>query len=132
MNVELGYHFCYGSLGGKHFVEPKTMGPMVDLANRISSELKHVPSWIHMPVPIERNDDDYFRALETLNLKPETTLYLGLIHDSDGVKGAANRIATAEKFIENFGIATECGFGRRPADTVLPLIKLHKEIASLG
>ena len=132
MNVELGYHFCYGSLGGKHFIEPKTMGPMVDLANRISSELKHVPSWIHMPVPIERNDDDYFRALETLNLKPETTLYLGLIHDGDGVEGAANRIATAEKFIENFGIATECGFGRRSADTILPLLNLHKEIASLS
>ena len=129
--VELGYHFCYGSLGGKHFVEPETIGPMVDLANRISSKLSHTPNWIHMPVPVERNDDDYFRALETLSLKSETKLYLGLIHDSDGVKGAKSRIKTAEKFIKNFGVATECGFGRRPADTVLPLLNLHKEIASL-
>jgi hypothetical protein len=131
-NIELGYHFCYGSLGGKHFVEPKTMGPMVDLANRISSKLNHTLNWIHMPVPIERSDDDYYRALETLKLKPETTLYLGLIHDSDGVEGAAIRIATAEKFRRNFGIATECGFGRRPADSVFPLLNLHKEIASLS
>ena len=131
-DIELGYHFCYGSLGGKHFVEPKTMEPMVDLANRISSKLNRTLNWIHMPVPIERTDDDYYRALETLKLKPETTLYLGLIHDSDGVEGATIRIATAEKFRSNFGIATECGFGRRPADTVLPLLNLHKEIASLN
>ena len=85
-----------------------------------------------MPVPMERSDDDYYRALETLKLKPETTLYLGLIHDSDGVEGAAIRIATAEKFRRNFGIATECGFGRRPADSVFPLLNLHKEIASLS
>ena len=131
-NVELGYHFCYGSLGGKHFVEPQNMDAMVNLANRISSGLDHIPAWIHMPVPIERNDEDYFKALERLNLKKETTLYLGLIHKDDGVEGTKGRIATAEKFINHFGIATECGFGRRPANTVLPLLDLHKTIASLA
>ena len=67
-----------------------------------------------------------------INLKKETTLYLGLIHKDDGVEGTKGRIATAEKFINHFGIATECGFGRRPANTVLPLLDLHKTIASLA
>ena len=28
-DIEMGYHLCYGSFGGKHFVEPKDMGAMV-------------------------------------------------------------------------------------------------------
>ena len=27
------------------------------------------------------------------------------------------------------GIATECGFGRRPAHTVVPLLELHERVA---
>ena len=128
-NVELGYHFCYGSLGGKHFVEPKSIDPMVELANNISQALHHKPDWIHMPVPVERHDDEYFKGLLELRIEPKTTLYLGLIHDNDGILGTKKRIATAEKFRSDFGIATECGFGRREAGSVLPLIKLHREIA---
>jgi hypothetical protein len=129
-NVELGYHFCYGSLGGKHFVEPKDMGAMVDLANRLTTGLGRVPEWIHMPVPIERDDDEYYSSLSELRLNPSTKLYLGLIHGKDGLIGTKRRIVAAEKFIKNFGIATECGFGRRPANTVPDLIDLHAEVAN--
>jgi hypothetical protein len=38
------------------------------------------------------------------------------------------RIATAQRFINDFGIATECGFGRRPAETVPALIDLHASL----
>jgi hypothetical protein len=130
-NVELGYHFCYGSLGGKHFVEPTNMGAMVDLANRLTVGLKRITDWIHMPVPIERDDDEYYSPLSNLRLNPATKLYLGLIHAKDGVSGTNKRIITAEKFIKNFGIATECGFGRRPVNTVSRLIDLHAEVANL-
>ncbi|MGE5148170.1 MAG: hypothetical protein ACM3N5_15565 [Candidatus Eiseniibacteriota bacterium] len=127
--VELGYHFCYGSFGGKHFVEPKDMGAMVRLANALSKGVRRPIAWIHMPVPIERSDDAYFAPLDQLRLKPDTTLYLGLIHDRDGVAGTMKRIAAAERHASDFGIATECGFGRRPPETVPPLIALHAEVA---
>ena len=55
-------------------------------------------------------------------------IYLGLIHDTDGVEGTMKRIATAQRFINDFGIATECGFGRRPAETVPALIDLHASL----
>jgi hypothetical protein len=38
-------------------------------------------------------------------------------------------MATAAKVVPAFGIATECGFGRRPAETVTPLLQLHREAA---
>ena len=127
--VELGYHFCYGSFGGKHFVEPKDMGAMVRLANALSAGVTRPIGWIHMPVPIERTDDAYFAPLAGLKLEPATTLYLGVIHDKDGIAGATRRIGAAARYVGKFGIATECGFGRRPPETVAPLIALHAELA---
>jgi hypothetical protein len=127
--VELGYHFCYGSFGGKHFIEPKDAGAMVRLANALSAGVTRPIGWIHMPVPIERSDDDYFGPLVALRLKPGTKLYLGLIHDKDGVAGTLRRVKAAEKHMSDFGIATECGFGRRPPETVRALVDLHADIA---
>ena len=81
-----------------------------------------------MPVPAERSDDDYFRPLERLELDPHTRLFLGLVHDSDGVAGTRRRMATAAKFARDFGIATECGFGRRPPETIPNLLRIHAEL----
>ena len=124
-DIELGYHFCYGSFGGKHFVEPVNMTPMVELANRLSAGVNRTIEFLHMPVPIERDDEAYFEALKGLSLKPETELYLGVIHDKDGVEGTKRRMATADKYVSDYGIATECGFGRRPAETIPPLLDVH-------
>ena len=54
---------------------------------------------------------------------------LGLVHYTDGVEGGRRRIAAAERHLSDFGIATECGFGRRPShQDVRRLIQLHAEI----
>ena len=126
--VELGYHLCYGSFGGRHFVEPKDAAAMVELINGLTTGIQRSIAFIHMPVPIERDDDAFYRPLQHLKLQPSTEIYLGLIHDTDGVDGTMNRIATARLYINDFGIATECGFGRRPAETVPALIDLHASL----
>jgi hypothetical protein len=38
-------------------------------------------------------------------------------------------LATAEKYVKNFSIATECGFGRRPLDTISELLAIHAAAA---
>lgn len=131
-DVELGYHFCYGSFGGVHFVEPKDMGAMVRLANAISQGLRRPVNWFHMPVPVERSDDAYFAPLDDLRLQPKCRLYLGVIHDTDGLAGTLARIAAAQHHVAEFGIATECGFGRRDPSTVQSLLDLHAALASGG
>ncbi len=57
------------------------MAPMIDLANRLATAVGCFIEFIHMRVSIERDDDAYFQALTDLELKPETKLYLGVIHD---------------------------------------------------
>ena len=126
--VELGYHFCYGTYGGRHFVEPKDAQAMVDLANGLSKQVRRTIEWIHMPVPIERNDDAYFAPLKGLRLKPETVIHLGLIHDQDGLAGTQARIKTAERYLGDFGVATECGFGRRDPASLAKLLDVHRDV----
>ena len=127
--VELGLHLCYGDPGHKHVVEPKDTKLMVDFANKLVAVIKHRIAWVHMPVPRERADVAYFAPLKGLKLDPKTELYLGLVHRTDGLAGAQRRLAAAKQVVTNFGIATECGFGRRPPETVPDLIELHREIA---
>jgi methionine synthase II (cobalamin-independent) len=130
--IELGYHLCYGSFGGRHFVEPKDMGAMVSLINAVTAGIERPIQWVHMPVPMERSDNAYFAPLTTLRIQPGCRVYLGLIHDGDGVEGTLARIKVAERYLPDFGIATECGFGRRDAASVRKLIDLHARLAAGG
>ena len=65
-DVELGLHLCYGDFGAKHFVEPKDAAKMVEFANALTKAIAHKLAYIHMPVPIERNDDAFHRPFRDL------------------------------------------------------------------
>ena len=125
--VDMGYHLCYGSFGGKHFVEPRDAGAMVELTNGIAAALHRKLDFVHMPVPIERDDDAYYQPLAGLRVGADTELYLGLVHDKDGVEGTRKRIAVAKRHVPHFGIASECGFGRRPVEEVPVLLDVHQQ-----
>ncbi len=130
-DIDLLFHFCYGDAGHRHVVEPTHMGDMVDYANRLVVRLKRPIAQIHMPVPRDRIDSAYFEPLRRLKLNPRTGLCLGLVHYTDGVEGTKKRLAAAKQFVENFAIATECGFGRRDPATIPELLRIHAEIATL-
>ncbi len=125
-DVELGFHLCYGDLDGKHFVDPRDMAKMVELAHLIVGSAEHPIAWMHMPVPVQRDDDAYFAPLKILKLPAGTELYLGLVHASDGAEGTKRRMAAARKVIKDFGIAAECGIarGRTPA-IVREFLEVH-------
>lgn len=129
-SVELGYHLCYGDSGHKHFVEPDDTALLVSVANGIARQLQRPLNWLHLPVPVDRDDHRYFAPLAELDPGPACELYLGLIHASDGVDGTRRRIEAAQSVVTSFGIATECGFGRRAADSISDLMAIHAEVAS--
>ena len=131
-DIELGIHLCYGDYGHKHWREPEDTANMVAVFNALSKRVHRPIHWLHMPVPRDRDDDAYFAPLRDLELPPWTEFYLGLIHFTDGLDGAQRRMTTASRFIEDFGVATECGFGRRPPDTIPDLLKLHAAASTLG
>jgi hypothetical protein len=127
--AEMGYHLCYGDAGHKHFKEPEDAGKLVEVANAISAGIRRPINWIHLPVPRNRSDAAYYAPLRNLRLHPETELYLGLVHFTDGVEGTLERIKAAQQFVAEFGVATECGFGRRPPDTIPELLRIHARVA---
>ena len=127
--VGLGFHFCYGDFNHRHSVEPGDMGIMVDAWNDLRAGARRKIDYVHMPVPRGRDDDAYFAPLRRLRREAEE-IYLGLIHFSDGLEGGKRRMMAARGALTNFGIATECGFGRRPPETIPRLFDLHVELAA--
>lgn len=128
--AELAYHLCYGSMNNRHWKEPADLANLVAVANRLAAAVRRPIDWVHMPVPIDRDDDPYFAPLDDLRLASETTLFLGLVHRDDGVPGALRRMAAARRHRARFGIATECGLGRRDPATIPHWLSLHAEIAA--
>jgi hypothetical protein len=131
-DVELGFHLCYGDFGHKHFIEPRDTGLMVHLINQVAGVLGRPIGWVHMPVPRARTDHAYFAPLSALELDPKTRLFLGLVHFTDGVEGARGRLVAAKKIVPDFGIATECGFGRRDPATIDDLLNLHVAVSEMN
>jgi hypothetical protein len=104
---------------------------MVEFANRLARRVTRPIQLLHMPVPRNRSDEEYFAPLKRLELSHQTEICLGLVHYTDGVEGTLTRLRTARKYIESFAIATECGFGRRDPTTIPELLRIHREVASM-
>jgi SAM-dependent methyltransferase len=128
-DVELGFHLCYGDSQQGFHREPASMGRLVEVANALSAGLDRPLNWIHMPTSRERTDAAFYSRLEDLRLRPETELYLGLIYPEDGLDGAQRRIDAARPFLGEFGVATECGWGRRAPKLVPQLLELHNQLS---
>ena len=128
-SVQLGFHLCYGDFGHQHFVQPGDMSVLATLTGQVIAGLRRPLDWVHMPVPRDRDDDAYFAPLQRLRLPADTELFLGLIHASDGMDGARRRIAAAQRWAPPFGVATECGLGRRPPESIPALLGLHRAAA---
>jgi hypothetical protein len=124
VGIELGYHLCYGSPADEHLVQPKDTGVMVEMTNAIVAAVARPIQFFHMPVPKGRTDDAYFAPLAELQLRPETELYLGLIHHDDAAGNAA-RLAAARRHVRVDGIATECGMARGDPARLPALLAAH-------
>lgn len=129
--IDLMFHLCYGDSNHKHVVEPTDTGDMVEFANRVCRQIRRPVQLIHMPVPRNRADDAYFEPLRGLKLRPETQLCLGLVHHTDGLEGTKKRLAAARKYVKDFAVGTECGFGRRDPKTIPELLRIHAQVAEL-
>ncbi|WP_419864892.1 hypothetical protein [Candidatus Poriferisodalis sp.] len=128
--VEMGYHLCYGDAGHQHFVEPSDTSHLAWAAQTLLERVNRRINWIHLPVPKQRDDDAYFEALAAVEFPDETELYLGLVHVTGGQEGTRRRIATASRHVPRFGLATECGFGRRPISQLPALLDQHAALSA--
>ena len=127
--VELGYHLCYGDWEHRHMREPKDSGVMVEMANALAAGVRRKIDWLHMPVPRDRDDEAFFVPLSDLRLRAETKLFLGLVHYTDGLEGTRKRMQAADSVVSDYGIAAECGLGRRVDQDIIELLQTHKQAA---
>ena len=125
--VEVGYHFCYGSPVDEPLVVQKDMGVVVWFANQIAATMTRSLNFVHLPVSDPAAAEAFFAPLATLALAPETELYIGLINPRDPA-GDSRRLAAAHKAYANFGLSTECGWGRKDRASVAPLLAEHLEL----
>jgi SAM-dependent methyltransferase len=123
--VELGFHLCYGDDYHGHFTVPEDTGKLVEVANALATALYRPLNWIHVPVPAQA-EEEYFAPLRELRLDPRTELYLGVLHLQDGKVGARRRISCASRYVQGFGVATDCGWGRGGSVAVDELLELHR------
>jgi hypothetical protein len=130
--VEVGLHLCYGSFEDTHFIEPRDAGQMVELVNAITERAHRPLTFVHVPVPIERDDPAFFEPLTRLRRAGAVQeLYLGLVHIEDGLEGSRRRIAAARTAVSDFGVATECGIARQDESEMRPLLALQAASADL-
>ena len=127
-DVPMGLHLCYGDLSHRHLVEPQDLGLVVRIANETVAEVERRIDYVHVPVPRDRYDRSYFQPLKDLAIG-DAKLYVGLVHHTGGVDGALKRLATARRYAAGFGIATECGLGRRLPETIPELLRILRTVA---
>jgi hypothetical protein len=120
--VRLGYHLCFGTLGGWPLFAPDDLGAAVKLANAFIAGSGRQVDWMHIPV-LDRSDDAFFAPLK--DLKPgKARIYLGVVHNMERFK---ERLATARKYLKSFGVGAFCGFGRMPPSDMPRVLKEHKQ-----
>jgi hypothetical protein len=124
--VELGIHICYGTLGDRHSLVPKDATIMAGLANDIAAAVSRRIDYVHFPIQPDCLSDDFYAPFQQLSLGKETEVYLGLIHES----GNEDRIAVASRHVQRFGVAGECGFGRKSPENVIELLQKHAAAAA--
>jgi hypothetical protein len=126
-DVEVGVHLCYGDPDGKHLVEPRDAAKEVALGNAIAGAIRRPLTYLHMPVPINRFDEGFYQPLADLKLKPSTEFYLGLVHP-DGKENMRRRMTLADKYVHDYGIASECGISRaRTREITMKFLQAYAE-----
>lgn len=118
--VALGFHMCFGTLGGWPRFEPEDISGAVDMANAFVAHSGRPVNWVHIPL-LNRTDEAFYAPLA--NLKPQgARVFLGLIHHMESLD---ERISVARKYIDDFGLAAYCGFGRVPPPELPNILADH-------
>jgi hypothetical protein len=131
--VELGYHFCYGDYGHEHFKQPESTALPVKIADRLTAELRRQINWITIPVPRHVDGPEYFAPLSGLRMRPGTEVYLGVVYDRADAAVSKRLIDLAAEAIRSsqpFGVCTECGMGRVPAEQVAETVRKHALVSA--
>ena len=125
----VGYHLCYGTFPTWPMHEARDMELIVRMANFAVENSGRTVDWLHLagPKDLRSQDDRFFAPLTGLET-PDTRVYLGIVLPIDGADGLRRRHATASKYLDDFGVAMYCGFGRQPGQDGLETMREHSRV----
>jgi hypothetical protein len=125
----VGYHFCYGTFPEWPMYEARDMGVLVRMANYAVANSGRTVDWVHMAGPryLRSEDRSFFRPLVDLEVG-DTRVFLGIVLPLDGVSGLRRRRATASRYLDDFGVAMYCGFGRQPGADPMETMREHARV----
>jgi hypothetical protein len=108
--------------------EAQDMSVMVRMANHAVAESGRRVDWLHMAGPryLRSEDERFFAPLRGLETG-DTRVFLGIVLPIDGVPGLMRRHITASNFLDDFGVAMYCGFGRQPGRDGDETMREHAE-----
>jgi hypothetical protein len=122
----VGYHLCYGTFPEWPMYEARDMGLLVRMANFAVANSGRTVDWLHLAGPryLRSEDRTFFRPL--VDLEPgDARVFLGIVLPVDGVAGLRRRVATASRYLGDFGVAMYCGFGRQPGEDGTETMREH-------
>jgi hypothetical protein len=127
--VLVGYHLCYGTFPEWPMFEARDMGLLVRMANHALANSGRTVDWLHLAGPryLRSEDDGFFEPLADLQLDG-TRVYLGIVLPLDGLAGLRRRHATASRYLDDFGVAMYCGFGRQPGADEMETMREHARV----
>jgi len=128
-DVMVGYHLCYGTLGGWPMVSPKSLAMAVRFANQLVAQSGRRVDFVHIPT-LDTLEESYYAPLKELNIG-SSNLYLGSIHHMGDLSRFRKRLELAHKFVPRFGLAAPCGFGRHQPHEVPGLLQDHHKAAEI-
>lgn len=117
----------------KHWFEPTSLQAVVDRGLILFDKSPHPIKYFHLPIPVSTMSDldSFLEPLKQLQPKlnaHDTEVYLGVVQYNDP-EGTKKRIEAAGKVLSEFGICSECGWGRTPADQIDDIMTLTRELS---
>jgi hypothetical protein len=128
-DVLVGYHLCYGTFPEWPMYEARDMSLLVRMANHAVAESGRSVDWLHLAGPryLRSEDERFFAPLADLRAA-DTRVFLGIVLPVDGVAGLQRRHRTASKYLDDFGVAMYCGFGRQPGTDGMETMREHARV----
>jgi hypothetical protein len=125
----VGYHLCYGTFPSWPMHEAKDMELLVRMANYAMEHSGRQVDWLHLAGPRDLRSEDgrFFEPLRGLRA-PDARVFLGIVLPIDGADGLRRRHATASRYLDDFGVAMYCGFGRQPGQDGIETLREHRNV----
>jgi hypothetical protein len=125
----VGYHLCYGTFPEWPMYETQDLSVLVRMANHAIAESGRVVDWLHLAGPryLRSEDKRFFAPLADLD-RGAARVFLGIVLPLDGVSGLRRRRATASNYLDDFGVAMYCGFGRQPGQDGMETMHEHRRV----